>query len=574
MRQLLARLRDRLRATSRSTYAIAAIIAVATLLKLILAASQGVSAEGYQLFDDADFLRGAYYIAHGKWLGPYDSFTLIKGPFFPMWMAAISKLGAPLPLANQVLYAAACGLVVFVTLPFLRNKWASTGLYLALLFNPVVTANGPATRVLRENIYPALTLLVVACAIGLWTRTARPVRSWVGWAVALGVIGAAFWLTREEGVWLAPLLLLPVVSLLRPLREWTWRSTAQTLAPWLCAGILGVALVAGAAAVNGRVYGLAVVTDVNSGAFPRAYGALLRITPDRWQPAAPVPTVRQKAYAASPTLAKIDPALEWAISHSPPEVKTSTGELRGGWMFWTVRAATAELGFYSSAAAAQDFYTKVADEIDAAAAAGRVRAGPPRVGLTPPIRKEYLGPFVSSAGRAAIMLAGFSAMSAEPSRSVQATGTEESDFRAIVHAPLAGVDPPPALHAPSVWVLDAVLALYRLAIPLAAVLGLVGTVVAVVEALRNRRNRAALNAAGLLITLAGLIAARIVLLSLVDVTSFEAVNALYLSPAYAIVILWAFLGTALLVRFAAKWRAERATPGRPRSYPRSSPSPR
>ena len=64
------------------------------------------------------------------------------------------------------------------------------------------------TRVLREGIYPALTILVLACAIGLSGRYDRTLKSLAFWSTGLGFALSGFWLTREEGIWIVPPVLL------------------------------------------------------------------------------------------------------------------------------------------------------------------------------------------------------------------------------------------------------------------------------------------------------------------------------------------------------------------------------
>ena len=52
----------------------------------------------------------------------------------------------------------------------------------------------------RASVYQSLTLLIVACTLGLYiSRTSA--RQMAAWAVGLGLALAAFWLTREEGAW-------------------------------------------------------------------------------------------------------------------------------------------------------------------------------------------------------------------------------------------------------------------------------------------------------------------------------------------------------------------------------------
>lgn len=564
MRRLLSRWLKSTRSAPRSTWVIVGVVVGVTVLKLVVAASQGMTVLGAQRFDDALFLREALFIRVGQWFGPYNNLTLAKGPFYPLWVAVVSRLSLSLPIANQLLYACACGLIALVTRESLRNKWASTGLYAVLLLNPITTADGPATRALRENIYPALTLLVIACAIGLWNRTDKPPKSWIPWAISLAAAASAFWLTREEGVWIAPLLLLPALALVAATftRRGRVRRIASAVLPWASAVVLASAVVASFAGLNHRVYGVNVITDMSQGSFPQAYGALLRITPEPWQLDAPVPTeVRKRAYAVSPTLSSIAPRLELWLKNAPPPQKNEAGEVKGGWLMWYLRDVAAAYHLYADAETSQRFYSKVASEINAACDDGRIACGPPRTGLMPPIKGAHLRPLASTGLYAVRYLVSYTDVTARPTASSLSPREKprltQSSVGSLIHAPLAGIDPPAPFHSQGQWILGAILALYRWVTPLAVLAAAVATVASIFVALRNRADPSLAWRAGVLVTLAALLLARIAVVALVEVTSFRAVTSIYLAPAYGIMILWAYLGVGFLGSTVRSRLAER-----------------
>ena len=75
----------------------------AVIFKLWLVSWQDLIGHGTAGHDDFLFLRLAASIAEGEWLGVYDNLTLIKGPFYALWMVFLYKLGIPLLLGNQLL---------------------------------------------------------------------------------------------------------------------------------------------------------------------------------------------------------------------------------------------------------------------------------------------------------------------------------------------------------------------------------------------------------------------------------------------------------------------------------------
>src|SRR4051812_22443952 len=69
-----------------------------TAVKLWLTAAQTIYAIGPAFHDDRLFVELAARVLQGEWLGPYNQFTLAKGPLFPLFIAAMFKLGVPLLL--------------------------------------------------------------------------------------------------------------------------------------------------------------------------------------------------------------------------------------------------------------------------------------------------------------------------------------------------------------------------------------------------------------------------------------------------------------------------------------------
>lgn len=375
-----------------------------TVLKLWLVSSQTLCALGPQVYDDGLFLNGAAHLLGGRWLGPYNELVLFKGPFYPMFIAASFIAGMPLLFAQQVLYVFACLVVLAAVRPLLKHKALCFCLYLFLLFNPISYAS-ELTRLLRDGIYPALALLVTACALGLalsWPHVGR--RKWC-WSAGLGLSLSAYWLTREEGVWLAPVLLFYAGHALglfwrrKPLRH--GRNALLCALPFLllAASILTVC------ALNWRYYRAFTVVDVKSRCFREAYGALTRVKPDHWRPNIPVPrdTLR-KLYLVSPAFAELKSfyegprPLDW---HPDPE-----GSIIGGWFMWSFRDAVARAGYYRTAETAEAYYRRLATEINRACDEGLLpSASGRRATLTPVFRSEYLAPM----GKAFLGLFGITA---------------------------------------------------------------------------------------------------------------------------------------------------------------------
>lgn len=548
LRDRIQRLATQAREVPTWAYVTIGLLALLTVARFAVIANQGMSADGTQIFDDALYVRLAFYIRHGMWLGPFDKMTFAKGPMYPMWIAAVASLGAPLLLAQQMLYTAACALFAYVVRPVLRSWKAAGGLYAMLLLSPIVFADGVATRVLREGIYISLTLLVLACAIRLWTHASGKRRAWLGWSIALGVLTAALWLTREEGVWIAPLLLLPAVTTAASLatRRWDVRAALRNLAPWAIAAAIAVALVTLVAWNNQRVYGVFRTTDTTSGPFLAAYGALTRVTPEHWVADVPVPKdVRLKLYGVSAAFAELAPSLEGTTGVQWTQEGGGT-DLRGGFFMWALRDAVESRGYYQSAVDADAYYQRVADQVNSACDQGVLPSVGSRATLAPPWHSEYWAPFADASLRSIEAITTYSGITpvASPSR---IPAQIEAGFTSMTNESYVGYGETPPLRPAATAILSAVLTVYGWLTPLAALLGLLGIGVIVTDAVRERWRGRILATVVLLGTLLALVASRVVVISLIDATSFAAVSPIYLAPAYDLVLALSFISVYVAV---------------------------
>ncbi len=399
-------------------------IGILILIKLWLVLDQPLLALADASKDDLLFIRLADYLTRFDWLGPYDNLTLVKGPFYPLWIAAAFLAGVPLLLSQQLLYVAACLVTERALQPLIASRPWRMAIFVLLLFNPV-TFTWQLTRVLRDGLYPGLVLLVVGAAIGLFARRHEPARCLAGWAVTCGSATAAFWLTREEGVWILPVL--------APLLIWTlavvvfsnwrdWRKIAVVVLP-LALPILAIQVVS---MVNWAHYGVYAAVELKTSEFEAAYGALTRVRPVEYKLQVPVTKeTRLRIYKESAAFAELQPSFEregfWTLRAVGRENHPSgADEIGGGWFMWALRDAVTEAGHFGSGAQAAGFFQRLATEVNTACQEKRLDCLAERASLTPPWRSEYLAPVIEQIVSGLSILATFSQVSPDP---VPSTGS-------------------------------------------------------------------------------------------------------------------------------------------------------
>ena len=411
------------------------LLALLFATSLLLAGPLTVARAG-GWYDDYLFVRLARFLLHGQWLGPFNSLTLIKGPFYPIFLAACAAGGLPVQVATQCVYLAGALLLARTAGRLAGSRAAGTLCFALLALNPACY-DWSATMLMREPLYGGLTTLVLALAARAFLCPGNTL-----WPVLLGIAGAAFWLTREEGVLLAPPVLLMAAWHLRHHRPFR-----AALAGPLVAGAVSLALVASVCAVNRYEYGVFRTNDVKGGPFARAYGALVRVDPDQWRRLVPVAReTRLRIYAASPAASELQPYLEGDSAHLSTDVdcaalpQPACHDLDGAHFLFALRDAVARAGHYKTARDADRFYTRLAREIDAACDRRALACSARRSGLWPQLSLHYAKPFARSLLRIGADMAQLGRPHAAPILSLM-HGPDEAAYDDILAAtPIAPPD--------------------------------------------------------------------------------------------------------------------------------------
>jgi hypothetical protein len=202
--------------------------------------------------------------------------------FYPLFVLVAFASAIPLKIAEQMVYLAASFLIARVVAGRSGNERLLLFLFGSLAFNPVLWS-APLARVVREGIYLSLCLATVTLVLAISFPQADGVRRGPSWklAIALGLVGAAFWLTREEGIWLVPAIAVPLAIMVFQVGR--LRPIASKLKPLGVSLAVFAAVLVLVAATNLKMYGVFRLTDFQSGNFMEAYGAISRISPDTWR---------------------------------------------------------------------------------------------------------------------------------------------------------------------------------------------------------------------------------------------------------------------------------------------------
>ena len=518
-------------------------------IRLWLVQGLFLAARNY-FFDDLLYLDHGRTIINGQWLGAYNETTLVKGPGYPLWIALSFFSSIPLLLSQNIFYIVACSLLIYALLPFAGQRYPLLFvLFCALLFDPQAYSSYNL-RVVRDFLYSTQHLLVLACLVGLLSQRDKIVGLF-WWALGLGGGLAFLWLTREESF-----LLLPAVVLLLGYTGWRiWREKGEQSMPRMCLLLmpLGVLVMAnmGVCLLNNHYYGIPAVVEQNSTPVKQALSALQRVKQAAWHRYIPLPKeTREKIYPVSSAFAELRPSLEGEIGKMWTEMSASRlpelagrEDIGGGWYTWALLDSVKGAGYYRSGQTTMNYYARLAAEVNAACADGRLACYPsPHFGLP-----KHLGELFPHILRSFVDLCRYLA-SYEQNQPVQQASLLNSDEEYVnfVDITLNNIAPPSGQTLPTInqnqinqWkfdILQKIYLSYKSIIPV--IYGLAGCCLLLIGGF-SLWSRTAGPLMIINLTILAIILPRILGLAYIDATACSARP--YLGPLYPLTILASFL---------------------------------
>ena len=356
---------------------------------LYIATQSSVSLLFTAKHDDGLFISNAFSIFTTGWLPQYDQLALAKGPGFPMFMAINGILGLPITFSLAATFVGSA-LALSLTL----NRVGSPPIGSFFVFGLIVSnfALFP-TRLVRDNLYVSLTLFAVVLFLEIFVVPTHKKRSPIV-LFLLGIIFGAFFLTREEFLWIFPFFLFLFAFFV-----WSNRKILTTFAPWgpVAIALLGfIVPVFGVGISNYLQYGVFQTNDFTQGSFPAAYSKLQEINSKSASiPYLPVPkSIREEVYNVSPKFVELKQALETDLlgwqTHSCQRYPETCGDYGGGWFAWAFRDAVAQAGYYSDATSANVFYSELTQEIQEACDRETISCKASGIPLVPLITRDAI----------------------------------------------------------------------------------------------------------------------------------------------------------------------------------------
>ncbi len=560
-------------AASRRVAVVALPLALVTALSVGLRLNAPLYALPWFGHDDGLYSHHARSILGGDWLGDYDQLTLIKGPGYPLFIAAAYEAHMPVKLAEHLVHLVAAAVISVAVGRLTRSRLVGAVTFSVVALDPVYLG-AQGSKLTRDALYGALSLLLVGGVLlaldllpGVVRRSGR--RAWLGVVfglaagVALGGTAAAYYLTRDEWIWLAPAVAVAVAA-----GVLTCRGRGAPRGPLLAAA--GVLCLAGVGtgwlavdAVRGRNdahYGTTVVSDLTEGEIARAYAEWQRVEAGEEVRHVPVNRAQREAvYEVSPAAAEIAPFLDgprstdWRPGGCDPPTPARC-DYDGAFFVWALRNAADGAGRYDSGAETQRYFGSVADDIAAACGDGRLRCRAPGTAGLPPRDRIDPGEVAGSSWQAVQTLLAVAA--GEPERTLRQDGNAPAfdDFA----APLRVVDGPEAEWfrreddaMRRQWPVAFLTDLYRWGVRLGAPVALAGLVAGAATGAGLRHPAVLVACAAMLVAALS----RVGFMALIDATTYDAArDARYVMPAVDFLLVFVVTGLWCLATVGVRLR--------------------
>lgn len=369
------------------------ILIVLTMFRLMLSIKSPYFINLFAGYDDQLFIHYSEELLKGNWLGEYSTKTLSKGVSYSFFMVWANKLHLSYGFLLGLFNIFASSIAAIALRPLLKNRWILTFVYTFFLYSPVTFTSEYSTRIYRNTLVVPAVLLVVGCLVGLYFRRNGKLKPFILWSLGLSIIFSFYWYIREDSLWLLPLVSVGLLIIagsvifendssfkIKNIRiaikkfYFTKRKLAKLI---FC--VLPFVLLFSTTKllekINEEHYGIAVVNDRTGGAFANVSKQLIRMDDGTnlnqtnskvWVSKKAL----EKAEAASPTLKSIEKNIDWIYQGSP----WSGGEdIAGDIIFWALRDAADQAGYYKDGKKTERFWEKVDTELAKAYKNGQIK---------------------------------------------------------------------------------------------------------------------------------------------------------------------------------------------------------
>lgn len=354
------------------------IVAFVTIFRILINFKIIYSINPAFVEDDGLLYMFADRIKESKYLGDYNSRTLVKGISYSLLLAFNSISGLSYSMVLSILDVLSAYVFVKAFQKKIPNKFVLAVMYILILFNPVNLDNSIRQRMYRNTLVPDMVVLTFSLLIGLFFRRNDRLKIQLKWAVSAGIALGFFYHLREDSIWIMPFVI--VVTLLQIINlfcfnnkknnvDKSFKSLCKRILVYLVPICILMGYTLSIMVVNKKHYGIFVVNDRSQSYFADAMQDIYRIDAKNEND---VIWVSKDAISIalnnSKSLREIEAPLKEIYD------RWGNGEDISGDLFsWIFRSAAEEKNFYKDANTANKYWNNVHKELKQAEQSGKIK---------------------------------------------------------------------------------------------------------------------------------------------------------------------------------------------------------
>lgn len=391
------------------------IIAIISFIRIHMVNKLPMIALPKEGSDDGLMVSLAKNIIEGKWLGTFESNTLVKGAGYPIFLALVKSLNLSYLFTINVLYVLACIYFIYAIKDDIKSKILKLIIFVVMIFNPISYAELSFQRIYRNFNTVFQAIFIFSAMYIIWKNKTKGLKSMI-WHILIAAFNMVFlWHSKEDSIWILPFMivisaLILIVAIFNHFSKnkkgerkelesnkrifahaaFVFKLVMIAMPIWVL--VFSTATIK---SLNEKYYGVYIEKDSEVG---NVCTALYSVKAKENYPRVDNPREEiYRVYEVSETLNSIRDSLEysldnWAIYGSDPEKK----QVENGWFGWAIKSAMTLSGNYDDPKSLKEFCDKICDEIYAALDSGELeREENILISGQPPFRDEYKDQFMS-----------------------------------------------------------------------------------------------------------------------------------------------------------------------------------
>ena len=338
------------------------LIVIGCIFKQILIYKLPILSYAGAIEDDELFVYHAKTLSENNWFGDYTYNTLIKNPAFSFYLLFLYKMKISYTNATTLLYSVACIFFVLAISSKVKKKSLLLLIFYLLLFNPITYSFEAFQRVYRNSVIPAFSLLVIAGYFGIYLNENKKYKVFLFSLIAT-IFFPFFYYTREDSIWLLPLILFVILSsIIKLIRShdysipYKFYVSVLLFIPFLSTYLFGNWI----ALKNNKVYGSKIITTSKNTYYSKCIQLIESVKPKEKirfynNPREKIDRIAE----VSPTFNSIKPYIDKSIDLWQSK---DTHEVINGLFSWMIISGVRSAG-YDTLEKENEFYEKFYNEL-------------------------------------------------------------------------------------------------------------------------------------------------------------------------------------------------------------------